>query len=162
MANWLKGFKGMVEKIKSSLKISQSKESLVVLTVPEFIAAGDHLIAECPDWSWYSAFLKSLVSFYEDRDSLNAITVSFSRKYFCLGNTVVHSISRQSGELSKVKSYLPSHKQFLVTRSGQLRYLLIYYSFLDSGCIKLIKKADSSHSLGGFTLKLDNASTFMI
>ncbi|XP_022141116.1 autophagy-related protein 3 [Momordica charantia] len=75
MANWLKGFKGMVEKIKSSLKISQSKESLVVLTVPEFIAAGDHLIAECPDWSW------------------------------------------DSGELSKVKSYLPSHKQFLVTRS---------------------------------------------
>ncbi|XP_057457001.1 autophagy-related protein 3 isoform X2 [Lotus japonicus] len=67
-------FKGTVERITGPRTVSAFKEK-GVLSVSEFVIAGDNLVAKCPTWSW------------------------------------------ESGEPSKRKSYLPSDKQFLITRN---------------------------------------------
>lgn len=67
-------FKGTVEKITSHRTVSAFKEK-GVLSVSEFVLAGDNLVSKCPTWSW------------------------------------------ESGEPSKRKSYLPTDKQFLITRN---------------------------------------------
>lgn len=67
-------FKGTVERITSPRTVSAFKEK-GVLSVNEFILAGDNLVSKCPTWSW------------------------------------------ESGEPSKRKSYLPTEKQFLITRN---------------------------------------------
>ncbi|CAK8575388.1 unnamed protein product [Lathyrus sativus] len=67
-------FKGTVERITGPRTVSAFKEK-GVLSVSEFIIAGDNLVAKCPTWSW------------------------------------------ESGEPSKRKPYLPSEKQFLITRN---------------------------------------------
>ncbi|XP_073309743.1 autophagy-related protein 3-like isoform X2 [Primulina huaijiensis] len=67
-------FKGTVERITSPRIVSAFKEK-GVLTINEFILAGDNLVSKCPTWAW------------------------------------------ESGEPSKRKSYLPTDKQFLITRN---------------------------------------------
>ncbi|KAF5731053.1 autophagy 3 [Tripterygium wilfordii] len=67
-------FKGMVERITGPRTVSAFKEK-GVLSVSEFIIAGDNLVSKCPTWSW------------------------------------------ESGEPSRRKPYLPSEKQFLITRN---------------------------------------------
>ncbi|XP_073043388.1 autophagy-related protein 3 [Primulina eburnea] len=67
-------FKGTVERITSPRTVSAFKEK-GVLTINEFILAGDNLVSKCPTWAW------------------------------------------ESGEPSKRKSYLPTEKQFLITRN---------------------------------------------
>ncbi|XP_075500874.1 autophagy-related protein 3 [Primulina tabacum] len=67
-------FKGTVERITSPRTVSAFKEK-GVLTINEFILAGDNLVSKCPTWAW------------------------------------------ESGEPSKRKSYLPTDKQFLITRN---------------------------------------------
>ncbi|KAL9237155.1 hypothetical protein vseg_011740 [Gypsophila vaccaria] len=67
-------FKGAVEKVTGPRTVSAFKDK-GVLSVSEFILAGDNLVSKCPTWSW------------------------------------------ESGEPSKRKPYLPSEKQFLVTRN---------------------------------------------
>ncbi|KAH0665675.1 hypothetical protein KY290_030472 [Solanum tuberosum] len=67
-------FKDTVERITSPRTVSAFKEK-GVLSVSEFVIAGDNLVSKCPTWSW------------------------------------------ESGESSKRKSYLPSDKQFLITRN---------------------------------------------
>lgn len=67
-------FKGTVERMTSPRTVSAFKEK-GVLTINEFILAGDNLVSKCPTWAW------------------------------------------ESGEPSKRKSYLPTDKQFLITRN---------------------------------------------
>lgn len=67
-------FKGTVERITGPRTISAFKEK-GVLSVSEFVLAGDNLVSKCPTWSW------------------------------------------ESGDASKRKPYLPSDKQFLITRN---------------------------------------------
>ncbi|KAI3808013.1 hypothetical protein L1987_23953 [Smallanthus sonchifolius] len=67
-------FKGTVERITSPRTVSAFKEK-GVLSVNEFVIAGDNLVSKCPTWSW------------------------------------------ESGDPNKRKSYLPSDKQFLITRN---------------------------------------------
>ncbi|KAK2994667.1 hypothetical protein RJ640_026146 [Escallonia rubra] len=67
-------FKGTVERITNPRTVSAFKEK-GVLSINEFIVAGDNLVSKCPTWSW------------------------------------------ESGEPSKRKSYLPTEKQFLITRN---------------------------------------------
>ncbi|KHG01996.1 Autophagy-related 3 -like protein [Gossypium arboreum] len=82
-------FKGTVERITGPRTVSAFKEK-GVLSVSEFILAGDNLVSKCPTWS---------CSVY---DSLIQWTgVNF----------------RESGEPSKRKSYLPPEKQYLITRN---------------------------------------------
>lgn len=45
-------FKGTVEKITSHRTVSAFKEK-GVLSVSEFVLAGDNLVSKCPTWSWY-------------------------------------------------------------------------------------------------------------
>jgi len=44
-------FKGTVERIRGPRTVSAFKEK-GVLSVSEFIVAGDNLVAKCPTWSW--------------------------------------------------------------------------------------------------------------
>lgn len=67
-------FKGTVERITNPRTVSAFKEK-GVLSVSEFVIAGDNLVSKCPTWSW------------------------------------------ESGDPNKRKSYLPSDKQFLITRN---------------------------------------------
>ncbi|XP_020973895.1 autophagy-related protein 3 [Arachis ipaensis] len=46
-------FKGTVERITSARTVSAFKEK-GVLSVSEFVIAGDNLVAKCPTWSWES------------------------------------------------------------------------------------------------------------
>ncbi|RYR27108.1 hypothetical protein Ahy_B02g061441 [Arachis hypogaea] len=46
-------FKGTVERITSTRTVSAFKEK-GVLSVSEFVTAGDNLVAKCPTWSWES------------------------------------------------------------------------------------------------------------
>jgi len=45
-------FKGTVERITGPRTVSAFKEK-GVLSVSEFIIAGDNLVSKCPTWSWY-------------------------------------------------------------------------------------------------------------
>ncbi|KAF8046161.1 hypothetical protein N665_3981s0003 [Sinapis alba] len=67
-------FKGTVERMTGPRTITAFKEK-GVLSVSEFVLAGDNLVSKCPTWSW------------------------------------------ESGDGSKRKPYLPSEKQFLITRN---------------------------------------------
>lgn len=44
-------FKGTVERITSPRTVSAFKEK-GVLSVSEFVIAGDNLVSKCPTWSW--------------------------------------------------------------------------------------------------------------
>jgi ubiquitin-like-conjugating enzyme ATG3 len=44
-------FKGTVERITGPRTVSAFKEK-GVLSVSEFILAGDNLVSKCPTWSW--------------------------------------------------------------------------------------------------------------
>lgn len=44
-------FKGTVERITGPRTISAFKEK-GVLSVSEFVLAGDNLVSKCPTWSW--------------------------------------------------------------------------------------------------------------
>lgn len=77
-----------------------------VLSISEFILAGDNLVAKCPTWSWLAPFF--LLS------SLSRFDISFE-----LGFLFVDLV-REAGEPSKRKSYLPADKQYLITRNGRL------------------------------------------
>jgi len=44
-------FKGTVERITGPRTVSAFKEK-GVLSVSEFVTAGDNLVAKCPTWSW--------------------------------------------------------------------------------------------------------------
>jgi ubiquitin-like-conjugating enzyme ATG3 len=44
-------FKGTVERITGPRTVSAFKEK-GVLSVSEFIVAGDNLVSKCPTWSW--------------------------------------------------------------------------------------------------------------
>lgn len=46
-------FKGTVERITGPRTVSAFKEK-GVLSVSEFVIAGDNLVSKCPTWSWYS------------------------------------------------------------------------------------------------------------
>ncbi|CAG7883428.1 unnamed protein product [Brassica rapa] len=67
-------YKGTVERFTGPRTTSAFKEK-GVLSVSEFVLAGDNLVSKCPTWSW------------------------------------------ESGDPSKRKSYLPTEKQFLITRN---------------------------------------------
>lgn len=45
-------FKGTVERITGPRTVSAFKEK-GVLSVSEFVLAGDNLVSKCPTWSWY-------------------------------------------------------------------------------------------------------------
>jgi ubiquitin-like-conjugating enzyme ATG3 len=45
-------FKGTVERITGPRTVSAFKEK-GVLSVSEFVIAGDNLVSKCPTWSWY-------------------------------------------------------------------------------------------------------------
>jgi hypothetical protein len=45
-------YKGTVERVTGPRTVSAFLEK-GVLSVPEFILAGDNLVAKCPTWSWY-------------------------------------------------------------------------------------------------------------
>jgi ubiquitin-like-conjugating enzyme ATG3 len=49
-------YKGTVERVTGPRTVSAFLEK-GVLSVPEFILAGDNLVAKCPTWSWYAACL---------------------------------------------------------------------------------------------------------
>jgi len=92
-------FKGTVERITSPRTVSAFKEK-GVLSVSEFIIAGDNLVSKCPTWSW------------------------------------------ESGEPSKRKSYLPSEKQFLITRNVP--------------CLRRAASVEEEYEAAGGEVLLDN------
>ena len=49
-------FKGTVERITGPRTVSAFKEK-GVLSISEFVIAGDNLVSKCPTWSWYSISL---------------------------------------------------------------------------------------------------------
>lgn len=92
-------FKGTVERITGPRTVSAFKEK-GVLSVNEFILAGDNLVSKCPTWSW------------------------------------------ESGEPSKRKSYLPSEKQFLITRNVP--------------CLRRAASVEEEYEAAGGEVLLDN------
>ncbi|KAK4600998.1 hypothetical protein RGQ29_010541 [Quercus rubra] len=91
-------FKGTVERITAPRTVSALKEK-GVLSITEFIVAGDNLVSKCPTWSW------------------------------------------ESGEQSKMKSYLPPEKQFLITRNVP--------------CLRRVASLEEEYEVGGEVL-IDN------
>ncbi|KAA3458720.1 Autophagy-related 3-like protein [Gossypium australe] len=122
-------FKGTVERITGPRTVSAFKEK-GVLSVSEFILAGDNLVSKCPTWSWY--FLLQVFSivlwFYGSMyDSLIQWTgVNF----------------RESGEPSKRKSYLPPEKQYLITRNVP--------------CLRRAASVEQEYEAAGGEVLLDN------
>lgn len=55
-------FKGTVERITGPRTVSAFKEK-GVLSVSEFVLAGDNLVAKCPTWSWLVMRVYFLVFF---------------------------------------------------------------------------------------------------
>ncbi|RWW06827.1 hypothetical protein BHE74_00022872 [Ensete ventricosum] len=100
-------FKGTVELLTWPHTVSTFKKE-GVLSISEFILAGDNLVAKCPTWSWLAPFF--LLS------SLTRFDISFE-----LGFLFVDLV-REAGEPSKRKSYLPADKQYLITRNEVERY----------------------------------------
>jgi len=49
-------YKGTVERVTGPRTVSAFLEK-GVLSVPEFILAGDNLVAKCPTWSWCASSL---------------------------------------------------------------------------------------------------------
>ncbi|XVF33576.1 hypothetical protein REPUB_Repub17cG0180100 [Reevesia pubescens] len=92
-------FKGTVERITGPRTVSAFKEK-GVLSVSEFILAGDNLVSKCPTWSW------------------------------------------ESGEPSKRKSYLPSEKQYLITRNVP--------------CLRRAASVEEEYEAAGGEVLLDN------
>ncbi|KAF9689533.1 hypothetical protein SADUNF_Sadunf01G0101900 [Salix dunnii] len=91
--------KGTVERITAPRTVSAFKEK-GVLSVSEFILAGDNLVSKCPTWSW------------------------------------------ESGEPNKRKSYLPSEKQFLITRNVP--------------CLRRAASVEEEYEAAGGEVLLDN------
>ncbi|RWW40463.1 hypothetical protein BHE74_00054127 [Ensete ventricosum] len=50
-------FKGTVERITGPRTVSAFKEK-GVLSVSEFVLAGDNLVAKCPTWSWRASSME--------------------------------------------------------------------------------------------------------
>ena len=98
-------FKGTVERITAPRTVSALKEK-GVLSITEFIVAGDNLVSKCPTWSWSVP-----ISIFNQIKSNQRQYSSF----------VFFLVGRESGEQSKMKSYLPPEKQFLITRNGKKR-----------------------------------------
>ncbi|XP_059435149.1 autophagy-related protein 3-like isoform X1 [Corylus avellana] len=92
-------FKGTVERITGPRTVSAFKEK-GVLSVSEFVIAGDNLVSKCPTWSW------------------------------------------ESGEPSKRKSYLPTAKQFLITRNVP--------------CLRRAASVEEEYEAAGGEILLDN------
>ncbi|KAG8486383.1 hypothetical protein CXB51_019723 [Gossypium anomalum] len=92
-------FKGTVERITGPRTVSAFKEK-GVLSVSEFILAGDNLVSKCPTWSW------------------------------------------ESGEPSKRKSYLPTEKQYLITRNVP--------------CLRRAASVEEEYEAAGGEVLLDN------
>lgn len=92
-------FKGTVERITGPRTVSAFKEK-GVLSVSEFIIAGDNLVSKCPTWSW------------------------------------------ESGEPSKRKPYLPSEKQYLITRNVP--------------CLRRAASVEEEYEAAGGEVLLDN------
>ncbi|CAM8999172.1 unnamed protein product [Rhodiola kirilowii] len=92
-------FKGTVERITGPRTVSAFKEKRV-LSVTEFVTAGDNLVSKCPTWSW------------------------------------------ESGEPSKRKPYLPSDKQFLITRNVP--------------CLRRAASVEEDYEAAGGEVLLDN------
>ncbi|KAL6129095.1 hypothetical protein ACLB2K_072448 [Fragaria x ananassa] len=92
-------FKGTVEKITGPRTVSAFKEK-GVLSVSEFVTAGDNLVSKCPTWSW------------------------------------------ESGEPSKRKPYLPSEKQYLITRNVP--------------CLRRAASVEEEYEAAGMEVLIDN------
>ncbi|KAF3440071.1 hypothetical protein FNV43_RR18349 [Rhamnella rubrinervis] len=92
-------FKGTVERITGPRTVSAFKEK-GVLSVSEFIVAGDNLVSKCPTWSW------------------------------------------ESGEPSKRKPYLPTEKQYLITRNVP--------------CLRRAASVEEEYEAAGGEVLLDN------
>ncbi|XP_042510083.1 autophagy-related protein 3 [Macadamia integrifolia] len=92
-------FKVTVERITGPRTVSAFKEK-GVLSISEFIIAGDNLVSKCPTWSW------------------------------------------ESGEPSKRKSYLPSDKQYLITRNVP--------------CLRRAASVEEEYEAAGGEVLLDN------
>ncbi|XWS45855.1 hypothetical protein CRYUN_Cryun14cG0015200 [Craigia yunnanensis] len=92
-------FKGTVERLTGPRTVSAFKEK-GILSVSEFILAGDNLVSKCPTWSW------------------------------------------ESGEPSKRKSYLPSEKQYLITRNVP--------------CLRRAASVEEEYEAAGGEVLLDN------
>ncbi|KAL0728475.1 hypothetical protein Bca4012_024568 [Brassica carinata] len=90
-------FKGAVERMTGPRTVSAFKEK-GVLSVSEFILAGDNLVSKCPTWSWSAS-------------NFNTHLLDFSIMPKAL------SFIKEAGDPSKRKPYLPSEKQFLITRN---------------------------------------------
>lgn len=95
-------FKGTVERITAPRTVSALKEK-GVLSITEFIVAGDNLVSKCPTWSW----------------SVPISIFNQIKSNQCQHSSSVFLVGRESGEQSKMKSYLPPEKQFLITRNGK-------------------------------------------
>ena len=63
-------FKGTVERITGPRTVSAFKEK-GVLSVSEFVLAGDNLVAKCPTWSWLALFSLVSISLLFDSVSYN-------------------------------------------------------------------------------------------
>lgn len=85
-------FKGTVERMTSPRTVSAFKEK-GVLSINEFIIAGDNLVSKCPTWSWYfsNSFLQSVsvVHFYPNRHSV-VFAYSYGDSYGCI--VLVHIV----------------------------------------------------------------------
>uniref|UniRef100_A0A0D9Y4U8 Autophagy-related protein 3 n=1 Tax=Oryza glumipatula TaxID=40148 RepID=A0A0D9Y4U8_9ORYZ len=93
-------YKGTVERVTGPRTVSAFLDK-GVLSVPEFILAGDNLVSKCPTWSC------SLLPSVAPPQLLG----------LGLGGVSSIPLCREAGDPSKRKPYLPPDKQFLVTRN---------------------------------------------
>jgi ubiquitin-like-conjugating enzyme ATG3 len=109
-------YKGTVERVTGPRTVSAFLEK-GVLSVPEFILAGDNLVSKCPTWSWCAPS----PPWSKDPFFIFYFWVGWG---WCLIDLIVWWVlvvfCREAGDPSKRKSYFPADKQFLVTRNGML------------------------------------------